>query len=227
VSDVVLVHGAWHGAWCWEAVVAELQRRDVGVTAVELPFTGFADDVAEAASVIGSAGDDVVVCAHSYGGVVVDEAVAGLQNVRHLVYLAAFVSTGGTSILLSKPPPLLDGIIATGTGAGAPCRFDPDYAAEIFYGDSTPAAVAGITPRLRPMVLEGELIAGPGLHRPSIPSTYVVCTRDQAIAPEAQYVMAEGSQTVIEWPTDHSPFLTKPRDVADLLVAVSGPAGAP
>jgi hypothetical protein len=39
-------------------------------------------------------------------------------------------------------------------------------------------------------------------------------------------VMAERSQSVIEWPTDHSPFLTRPGDIADLLIGVSSPAGS-
>jgi pimeloyl-ACP methyl ester carboxylesterase len=222
MSEVVLVHGAWHGGWCWDGVASELRSRGIVPSSVELPFTGFDDDIAEARSVIGSAGANVVVCAHSYGGVVVNEAVAGLGNVSHIVYLAAFVSTGETSILLEEPPPLLDGIITSGER----CRFDPDYAHQIFYGDSSASVVADITPRLRSMVLEGERIAGPGLQQPSVPSTYVVCGNDHAISPPAQRVMAERSQSVIEWPTDHSPFLTRPGDIADLLIGVSSPAGS-
>jgi pimeloyl-ACP methyl ester carboxylesterase len=218
MSNVVLVHGAWHGAWCWDAVRNELGHRHVDAVAVELPFSGFADDVAAARSAISSAGPDVVLCAHSYGGVVVNEAAVGLSNVGHIVYLAAFINTGDPSVVMAGPLPLLDGIIDLGGGQS---RFDPELAHQIFYGDSDAATVAAITPRLRPMVLEGALIAGPGLHQASVPSTYVVCGRDQAISPQAQYAMAERSATVIEWPTDHSPFLTRPGDVADLLQAVS------
>jgi hypothetical protein len=222
MGNVVLIHGAWHGAWCWDAVVHELRHRDVDPVAVELPFSGFADDVAAARSVISSVGPDVVVCAHSYGGVVVNEAVVGLTNVDHIVYLAAFINTGDLSALMSGPLPLLDGIIDLGDEW---CRFDPDLAHQIFYGDSDAATVAAITPRLRPMVMEGAVIAGPGLHTASVPSTYVVCDRDRAIAPQAQYAMAEGSTRVIAWPTDHSPFLTRPGAVADLLQAAP-PRGA-
>lgn len=224
MSNVVLVHGAWHGAWCWDAVLNELGPRDVEAVAVELPFSGFDDDVAAARSAISSAGPDVVVCAHSYGGVVVNEATVDLRNVGHIVYLAAFINTGDLSAVMAGPLPLLDGIIDLGGGQS---RFDPDLAHQIFYGDSDAATVAAITPRLRPMVLEGAVIAGPGLHQASVPSTYVVCGRDQAISPPAQYAMAERSTTVIEWPTDHSPFLTRPGEVADLLQAVSPPGATP
>jgi Alpha/beta hydrolase family len=158
MSNVVLVHGAWHGAWCWDAVLNELGPRDVEAVAVELPFSGFDDDVAAARSAISSAGPDVVVCAHSYGGVVVNEAAVDLRNVGHIVYLAAFINTGDLSAVMAGPLPLLDGIIDLGGGQS---RFDPDLAHQIFYGDSDAATVAAITPRLRPMVLEGAVIAGP------------------------------------------------------------------
>jgi pimeloyl-ACP methyl ester carboxylesterase len=225
MGNVVLVHGAWHGAWCWDGVLAELHDRAVVAVAVELPFSGFTDDVAAARSAISSAGPDVVVCAHSYGGVVVNEATLDLNNVGHIVYLAAFINTGDLSPVLSGPLPLLDGIIDLADGRS---RFDPELAHRIFYGDSDAPSVAAITPRLRPMVMGGPEIAGPGLHQASVPTTYVVCGRDQAIPPQAQYAMAERSTTVVEWPTDHSPFLTRPGQVADLLQAVSqgGPAGA-
>ena len=52
---------------------------------------------------------------------------------------------------------------------------------------------------------------------PHVPSTYIVCSRDGAIPPEAQFQMAQGLDRVVVWPTDHSPFLTRPGDVADLL----------
>jgi pimeloyl-ACP methyl ester carboxylesterase len=93
VSGVVLIHGALHGPWCWDAVAADLRGRGIGVTAPELPLTSYADDVAAARAAIASAGDDVVVCAHSYGGCVASAAAAGMPSVRHLVYLCAFMST--------------------------------------------------------------------------------------------------------------------------------------
>ena len=92
--SVVLVHGAWHGAWAWDGVVAELERLGVAVEAVELPFTGFADDAATARSVIERAGSGAVVCGHSYGGFVIS-AVARDLAVGHLVYLCAFMVDEG------------------------------------------------------------------------------------------------------------------------------------
>src|SRR5580692_9224256 len=110
MTRIVLVHGAWHGAWCWDNVLGELRVRKIDAIAVELPFTGFADDVDVVRSAIRSAGQGVVVCAHSYGGAVVSQAVTQLTNVSHLVYLAAFVNTGDASALTDRPMPLLEAI---------------------------------------------------------------------------------------------------------------------
>ncbi len=212
MTQIVLVHGAWHGAWCWDGVLAELHDRQIDAFAVELPFTGFEDDVDAVRSAIGSAGEPVVVCAHSYGGAVVSQAVVQLQNVGHLVYLAAFVN-GGASALVESPITLLDAIVP----AGAQCSFDPSFAQTIFYGDSEPETVAAIAPRLRPMVLDAAAIAETPASPRAVPSTYIVCSRDGAIPPEAQWQMAQGLDRVVVWPTDHSPFLTRPADLADLL----------
>ena len=153
------------------------------------------------------------MCAHSYGGAVVSQAVVPAQNLGHLVYLAAFVNSAGASALTDRPISLLEAIVP----AGEQCSFDPAFAQAIFYGDCEPEIVAAIAPRLRPMVLDAAaIVATPSAPR-SVPSTYVVCSRDGAIPPEAQVQMAQGLDHVVVWPTDHSPFLTRPRDVADLL----------
>ena len=153
------------------------------------------------------------MCAHSYGGAVVSQAVTQLTNVGHLVYLAAFVNAGDASALTDRPISLLEAIVP----AGEQCSFDPRFAQSIFYGDSEPETVAAIAPRLRPMVLDAAaMVATPSVPR-TVPSTYVVCSRDGAIPPEAQLQMAQGLDRVVVWPTDHSPFLTRPGDVADLL----------
>jgi pimeloyl-ACP methyl ester carboxylesterase len=219
MTRIVLVHGAWHGAWCWDGVMAELRDRKLDATAVEMPFTGFADDVDVVRSAIGSASDGVVVCAHSYGGAVVSKAVPQLTNVGHLVYLAAFVNSEGASALTDRPMSLLEAIVPDEDE----CSFDPHFARSIFYGDSEPERIADIAPRLRPMVLDGAAIMTTPSTPHTIPSTYIVCSRDGAIPPEAQYQMAQGMDRVVVWPTDHSPFLTRPGDLADLLEGTLSP----
>src|SRR3974390_639444 len=107
VRHVLLVHGAWHGAWCWEPVLPLLAERGVRAEAVDLPGRGAApgplgdlrldvERVRTALDALAATADGVVLVGHSYGGAVVTEAGAH-DAVEHLVYLAAFALDAGES----------------------------------------------------------------------------------------------------------------------------------
>lgn len=214
MSEVVLVHGAWHGPWCWDGVVSQLEKRNVKVTAVELPFTGFADDAAAARRAIEAAGPGAVVCGHSYGGIVVDTAVQNLSSVGHVVYLAAYMNTG-IDVIGDEPAPLNDAIIIDGDS----CTVDPAACHDVFYADSDAATAQAAVERLRPMVMDvGAFFDNPPA-RPSAKTTYIICSEDRAVPPAGQRKLAALCTDSVEWPTDHSPFLTRPADVADVLAA--------
>ena len=214
----VLVHGAWHGAWCWDALVRELSDRGVPAVAVELPLTGFRDDVATVRRAIEEAGDEVVICAHSYGGMVVSTAARGLPRVRHLVFLAAFQAAEGedmASLLMREPSPLTTALAIGPEGV----TVDRSRLHEVFYADSDPSVAEVLAARLRPMPLDDPGVMSGTPAWTVIPSTYVVCTRDNAISPATQRFMAARAGQVVEWDADHSPFLTRPGELADLLTS--------
>lgn len=218
MSEVVLVHGAWHGAWCWDQVVDELTRAGVASVAVELPFTSYDDDVATARAAIESTGDGSVVCGHSYGGLVITQAASGLTDISRLVYLAAFQADEGEelmALLAQEPSKLLEALVVSPEGV----IVDPESVHEVFYGDSDESVSAAMAAQLRPVPSEGiRVLAG----RPAwkdIPSTYIVCTKDQAASPKLQRRLAERSDEVIEWDTDHCAFLTRPKELADRLAS--------
>lgn len=189
----------------------ELAARGAASTAVELPFTGFADDVAAVRAAIGFPGGRTVVCGHSYAGLVVGRAVGGLDTVDHVVYLAAILSSGLDAVA-ADPPPLTEAIVAEGDR----CIVDPARAGDLFYGDSDEADAAAYVRRLRPMVLDVGAFAGTPAP-PRATTTYVVCSADRALPPALQRRLAAQCDHVVEWPTDHSPFLTRPELVAELL----------
>jgi pimeloyl-ACP methyl ester carboxylesterase len=218
MPEVVLVHGAWHGAWCWDGVVAELRRLGVKATAVELPLTGPHADAAAARSAIEAAGPASVVVGHSYGGNVISEAAAGLPRVARLVYLAAFLTEPDEDTLGLISGKLAASVVVDERGI----TVDPAAAAEVFYGDANPETAAAMIARLRPMPLAAvePSETEPAWTEPawrSIPATYVVCTNDQAIRAESQRKMAARAEVVVEWPTDHSPFVTRPEAIAELI----------
>ncbi|RAY15577.1 alpha/beta hydrolase [Actinomadura craniellae] len=216
---LILVHGAWHDAWCWEKLVDRLP--DVDVRTVSLPSSGsdtaslgdLYDDARAVRAAVTAVDGPVVVCAHSYGGLAVTEAAGDLPGVRRLVYLAAFQLDEGESLLgvVGGTPPdwwdVHDGHV------------DVRRPEEIFYGDVDPDTAAASVARLAHQSL-------PALSQPltkvawkSIPSTYVVCEKDAAIPVPAQEAMSGRSERVLRMDASHSPFLSRPDALADLLRA--------
>ena len=153
MSGVVLVHGAWHGAWCWAPVVEELRQRGVTVDAVDLPLTGFSHDVRAAREATEAMGPDTVLVGHSYGGMVISEAAATVPTVCRVVYVAALMCDAGedaTAILTGHGSPLTESLVFTETGV----TVEPGAARELFYGDSDTTSAADLVAHLRPMPLE-------------------------------------------------------------------------
>ena len=219
----LLVHGAWHGAWCWERLGGALEERGATWVALDLPSASSGDplvdmgaDVRELRRFSVDRGP-VVLVAHSYGGAVVAEAAPKLNDLRGIVYLAALVprlgqSAGDVSREYARRSPL-DEAIRREDGL---LRLDSGPAARALYGDCDDAtrewAINQVTPQSlvsfrTPRTSENIAVA----------STYVICRRDQAILPEVQEHLAERCDDVVEIDSDHSPFLSHPEVVADLL----------
>jgi pimeloyl-ACP methyl ester carboxylesterase len=223
-GTVVLVHGAWHGAWCWDKVVAELEAAGVPVAAVDLPLTSLADDVAATRAAIEAAGGPVVLCGHSYGGSVITEA-GDHPSVAHLVYLCAFALDEGettTSAATGEELPSTDlGAAFRFSEDGERVHLDPDGARTAFYLDCDPADADAALARLRPMAFACFTAPVSTAAWRDRPSTYAVCTEDLAVHPALQRVLAARCSETVEWPTSHSPFVSRPELVADLLARLA------
>ncbi|MEU3461187.1 alpha/beta hydrolase [Streptomyces sp. NPDC006733] len=97
---IVLEHGAFADAASWDGVVARLQRAGYPVVSAANPLRGPATDAAYLRSVVNHIDGPVVLVGHSYGGTVISQAAAGLENkVKALVYIAAFLPDTGESSL--------------------------------------------------------------------------------------------------------------------------------
>lgn len=233
-AAVVLVHGSMHGSWCWERVVRGLEERGVPALAVDLPGRGAnrnrprgaAEDMAVVLEAIAAAGGPVVICGHSAAGPAISFAAAASDAVRRLVYLAALMPVEDEELAA-----FLEG---TGARFGRQMRFSDgtlmvaglEAATELMYHDCTPEDARWAYDRLVPEPINHGEEGGstPIAVAPweTIPTTYVVCADDRGFPPELQRHLAARAQTVVEWPTGHSPFVSRPELVVDLLAGLVG-----
>jgi pimeloyl-ACP methyl ester carboxylesterase len=224
MTTVVLVHGAFHGAWCWEPVRSALDERGVANLAPELPLTGLDTDASTVAAMLDAVDGPVVLCGHSYGGMVISRAASGRDDVDRLVYLCAVqVADDGEMSANMQPTMLMEHLVHGDDGA---MSVDLEFAAECFYHDCAPAVAADAVAKLRPMPvgIGPSSTAAPETVAPAwltIPSTYVVCTDDRTLHPDTQRAMSQHATDVVTWDTSHSPMLSQPALVADLLAELA------
>jgi pimeloyl-ACP methyl ester carboxylesterase len=235
IRPVVLVHGAWHGAWCWAALQAELDRSGVPSYALDLPGHGTSaaplgdlhGDAASVASVIDRLGTEVVLVGHSYGGAVITEAALHTTHVGHLVYLTAFVLDEGESMtsvaVLADLPPEPEELLgrARSRGDHGTLVLEPQAAIPALYGHCAPEVQQAAAARLCPQPIASFVQTATGAPWRTTPSTYVRCTDDRAIAINHQDAMAARCSSVETLHTDHSPFASMPAATAALLVTLA------
>ncbi|MFD3947297.1 alpha/beta fold hydrolase [Streptomyces sp. NPDC058579] len=214
---LLLVHGSWHGAWCWEKVTPVLEADGWPTRAIDLPSAGSRADMQDDARAIlrelENIDGPVVVVAHSYGGIPVSQAVAEARNVSHIVFLAAFQLDVDESLLgfLAEPvPPSQDGLDAV-----------PENPVALFYGDVPAADAEAAVERLVPQSAKAnsDALTAAGWH--TVPSTYILCEDDQALPAPTQQALAARSGAVHRIASGHSPFLSKPAELAALLARIA------
>lgn len=229
-ATVVLVHGAWHGAWCWDGVVDRLAAAGVPTVALDLP--GHGDDPRPLTDLHGhgdavrgaldAADGPVLLVGHSYGGAAVTDAGTH-PAVRHLVYVSAFCLDAGETVM--------DNELEGGSGSDLEAAMqiaddgtatvDPELAILPFYADCEPEAAAAAVARLGPERLAGFEQRPRAVAWRERPSTFALCTEDRALTPALQRSLAARCDDVVEWPTSHSPFLSRPGLVTQLLVGLA------
>ena len=216
-STVLFVHGAHLAGWCWLLVMDQLGRRGIDSHAIDLPLTGYADDVESVRAAIEATRSRwaaVHVVCHSYAGLPVAEAGHGAA---HLTFVAgrlplAWESPAARTSSWQFPEfqacmqPGDDGVVRLSSAAS---RF-------LFH--RTPAGLADYAAdRLRPMrsTVPSAAVADPAWT--AVPSSYVVCGDDRAVRPDAQRERAALVGASVELDADHSPFFSAAAALADFI----------
>lgn len=233
VTTFVLVHGAYHGAWCWHEVVPLLNERGHEAVAVELPAHGIdttpPDEVTMAGYVstvtdaIDDADADVVLVGHSMSGMVVSGAAEARPDaVETLVYLTAYLPADGDAMFdhrVAGSPISRNFVADEEAGVG---RVKPEALVDLFYADCAPSHVALARSLVRgePLGPLSEPVALTDAGHGSVRRVFVRCTEDRTITPEKQAAMIadRGVDAEYELPASHSPFLSMPERLVGTLL---------
>jgi pimeloyl-ACP methyl ester carboxylesterase len=229
----VLVHGGFLGPWIWDDVVRLLAEHGISAACPDLPScqeTGGLADLHDDARAVRSALAglrDVVLCGHSYAGLVISEAAAGPHPaVRHLVFLAAAIPDVGDSLTSLAEAGSLNSGAGPGEGGGedVEIRADgrlvlrPDSARAALFHDCAPDRADAAIARLRPQAPATGAQPVTGAAWRDIPSTYIRGAYDRLpFEPVAPSFREHASEPVI-LPAGHCPQWSRPDLVAGVLI---------
>jgi pimeloyl-ACP methyl ester carboxylesterase len=233
MTTFVLIHGAWHGAWCWSLLEPELAARGHESVSMDLPAEDGTATLADYAQVVLAAippdADDIVVVGHSLGSLVVP-LVAAARPVALQVFLCGIVPNLDGSPWAGAPPmaepDILQGIEQHEDGSTA--WRDVESATRAFYGDCSPELAAWAFAHLRPQNMTSLGGPYPLSALPGGRVAAIVGAEDRAVTPEFSKAMCEqrlGGIEPIVLPGGHSPFLARPAALADVLVSLAATPG--
>jgi pimeloyl-ACP methyl ester carboxylesterase len=238
MSTYVLIHGAWHGGWCWSKVAPVLREQGHTVLTPDLPGHGqdhtpvsqitlefYADAVV---GLLDQQADPLILVGHSMGGIVVSRAAElRPKKVKTLAYVCAFLLRNGETLVqiaqndsmaLVMPNLIFSNDQSTG-------RVKDEMLKETFYTDCSEEIAAEarnqlVTQSLAPFGTPLEITEK---NYGSVPRVYIECTHDRAISVEAQRAMVDASpcKKVFSMETDHSPFLSAPTRLASHLCSLA------
>ncbi len=217
-ATVVVVHGAWADGSSWQAVIRPLQKRGLRVIAAPIPLTSLSDDAAALKRTIARTQGPLIVAGHAYAGAVI--ATANDERVKGLVYVAALAPDEGETVAQvfykdeshPKAPQLApdaDGFI----------WMPNEGFANAFAQNATDEQIALSKAVQRPIALKSIQEPAPPPAWKAKPTWYLLAEEDRMINPKTQHFMAERMKaTVRSFAVDHTPLLTAPDKVVDIIL---------
>jgi pimeloyl-ACP methyl ester carboxylesterase len=225
MTTLVFVHGACvrDADWWWSRMTRPLAKLGVSTVAVALPSCGeigetlgdLYDDVQACHEAIATVDGPVVLCGHSYGGMIITEAGAD-DRVTQLLYVTSVMPDAGQSqadLIGSEPAPWLQ------PGEDGTVSVDPDMIRAFFLQDCDESTTEQAVSRLTRQSLTPFTQAPRQIAWQQKPTTYFVCTKDLATPPEAQRQRVKPDTRLVEFGAGHHPFLSRPDQFAESIVA--------
>ena len=237
MSSYVLVHGAWHGGWCWDKVVPLLEKKGHKVEAPDLPGHGkdrtpiseislqaYADHIC---GILDAQPEPVILVGHSMGGAVIAQAGEYRpRKIKFLIYVTAYLLQDGEfmmQVFMQDTESSLGLAIIVAENQTYMTLRD-DTVKEVFYGDCSDLDVArakslfvpqALAPFATPVITTEENFG-------RLPRVYIECLRDRVVSPSVQKKMytALPCKKVISMDTSHSPFFSAPEDLVTHLTSL-------
>ncbi|MGA2108489.1 MAG: alpha/beta fold hydrolase [Syntrophorhabdales bacterium] len=237
MSTYVLIHGAWHGAWCWAKVTPLFTKQGHKVVAFDLPGHGrdktpladvslqaYVDRVCE---ILDAQPEPVILVGHSMGGMVITQAAEYRpEKIRKLVYVSAFLPRDGESVIAlseANAESLLGAnMIVSDDRRSMTLR--NEGIKEALYGDCSDEDVARAKSLLVPQAAAPFMapVKTTEGRFGTVRRVYISCLRDKAVTPACQEKMynALPCEKVIFMDTSHSPFFSAPEELAGHLATL-------
>jgi pimeloyl-ACP methyl ester carboxylesterase len=223
-----LVHGAYHGSWCWDQLTDVLEARGHRVVTVDLPCedpgAGASEYADAAVEAFRDAPDDLVLVGHSLGGLTIP-VIAARRPVSRLVFVCAMLPRPGRAlddVMRDEPDMVLPGPAGGAyTTADGSTRWHEHAAAAYFFADCAPDLAAWAAPQLRGQAWKIATELTPLRAWPDVPCSAVIGSHDLVINPDWSRRVTPRvlGITPTEIDCGHSPFLSCPVLLAEAITA--------
>lgn len=233
----VLIHGAWYDSSCWHKVVPVLTTRGHMVVTPDMPGYGKnappradidLDNYVDAVvSAVNSVSGPVVLVGHSLGGMFISQAAERVSDrISSLIYVCAFMLQDGQSRVGVAPQDPDSVAIKYRIPAGEGLlSFTREGFIDSFYNDCSPEDIEYLLARAAPQPVKPlkSPLRLTSANYGRLPRYYVRCNLDRAITPAFQdkMIVASPVRRTFELPAGHSPFMSKPTELANMLLEVA------
>ena len=239
MAHYVLIHGAWHGGWCWHKVNSILRAAGHKVENPSLPAhsngslrriipwaVNLTTYINRMSKIVESADEPVVLVGHSMSGMVITALGEKYPDrIKKLVYLCAFVPPSGKSLAdlapdVSPIQPEDQKVHFLRGGVG----IKKEKIKDIFYNETPLDDIAFAKAKLclEPLRALRQPVHWSEENLGRVPKMAIICERDRAIRPDGQRKMAENLaiKEIVSLDNDHSPFFSNPLALTEILLKI-------